>query len=496
MITINGEEKDYKDIIDIPEDADDEYIDRYRQNLKRKYDRDSIYDDYSTVSQIFDEAMVERQLNRDLKNVFDAVSCPNIDEMRKIISGEIYEKATTAIKKIGAIKQFNMTGNKKGLQIVAINNLINHIFKIIDKVITDYPNEARLILNGEFKIFSSESIPLLAVLKLMRELYSKLNGYLYLDLDIDALQRKVISYAETLDFPSSLNKDWHINERVINSITSADASILITKTNYQESYYKKNSEGDLVTDQYNSTIKTYNNIFYAGDNDEIHGYDLSNDFDSFPELITNSIWLLKVTNRTYTQGSWRTNEYTSPICLFKEQEEKLKHDYAKLLKHKEKAKKDRLLKDVEQVVIPYLENEEFKDFQLVSGLPWEEECLKEMEKQLKYLYYLLEDYRTKKRNCSFKQALEDDYFLKDIYLTVNSIVNIDIKVKELLANTIVKKYCAKQKITDSKTTYKLITYFTKLPLSELMTCNKKINSKLYGHRYISKMLQFNEQKKI
>ena len=493
MIKINGEEKTFHEVITIPEDFEGSFLER--QAIIYGANKIGSKNDYLTVEQAYDEALAERQLNRELENIFDAATCTNLDEIRQTISDQIGKKAATAIDKIGALKQFRYKGNQKELQIVAINNLINSIFLMVNKVIINYPNDARLILSGEFEIFDSE-IPLLVVLKLLHALSRKVNAYSYLDLDMQSLYTKIIAYSENLAFPSGVNKGWHINESIFENISSADVSIQIAKKNYKDSYYTKNSEGELVTNSYNSTISTYNELFSTDTDDKLakmNGYDLFDDIDKYPELICDNIWTVKIINRTYEWGSWQEKKSTSTVCLFKEQEEKLRTDYARLLKYKEQVKKEQFKNDVEQSVLPYLDDKDLIDFKLISGLPWEEECLMRMSSYLEYLYNMLEEFRITKKGISLRDALEEEAFANKIFLTINTIVNIDLQVKEFLANTIVEKYCAKQKISDRKIKDKLINYCEKFALAELIKCKKKINSKLCGHYYLKKKFKLEEE---
>lgn len=201
---------------------------------------------------------------------------------------------------------------------------------------------------------------------------------------------------------------------------------------------KKDSLGNIIHDRYNSTIKLYQEFYPSNSNnmDEIYDYQLNYDYEKYPELISQKIWLASLENRRYEWGTWRCFKSNHRVLLFKEQEEKLKSDYKKI-------KEDirlRKLEDTRQVVykyvLPYLEDISFKDFSLITYSYHDSKEYKRLESTLEDIYMILEEYRKCNPNLTLIEALNNEEFVKEIRFYAYDMIARDSEFKSLIASRV------------------------------------------------------------
>lgn len=388
------------------------------------------------------------------------------------------------VKKIGGIKQFIHNDEEKRVdRYIIVQKMITNVFSYIDSLIEKYGNSAEKLLGGEFDTFLYRESPLFLILDFLYSL--SFNLYVLLSEEEKKKCEELIEYARTLKFKDCFDKNWHVNEKIAKAIYTGDATCHAMRFDYDISYEKR-KDGEIIYDRYNSTIRAYKH-FFSSDEYSVEDYHLYYDYESYPELICDDIWCCWVTNRSYEYGTWRLNQSDSKIVLFREQEEKLVSDYQKLCEYKHTQEINQKRELILATVVPYLEDKSFRDFTVISKLPWEEENFKDIDYYLTQIFLQFDKYRIDNKDLTFKDALVDENFIKAIIGDVYSIDSLNYKVRKLISKQISDYYI--RNIKKEENQGKIFNMIERLPLNELFEYYGKLKSNFFNRMNLNRALK-------
>lgn len=421
-----------------------------------------------------------------------------VEDIRNNLENDIMLTMNNIFKKGGMYHYFRSMHTKlenAGCEINAeeVYQDTIHLLNKIEEILANYPNDYKTILSGEFKDCTYEGFPLFVWLDLAHS-FCNHTKYILSEEEMERFQH-IMSIARNVEFSNKFNKNWHISDTIYNNV-GCDAFIHFGSCVKKQTY--RDREG---YHEFNSTIQTFNYLKYGCTEEENNSEEylspdeeyLNNyDFKNFPELECSEIYVARITNTSYAQGSWTARRFDRICPLFQEQIDELEKRYEILRKKIITYKREKRYSNF-NVLFPYFAHSTLNEFVLSEHINWEEnEYVKAMARNLDMIHYAFQGYYGNKE-INFESIIKKDDFdnvLKKLPTTIDQAVSCERAAKQEIVKVLVEYYMQSSKF--AKYIFRMKDFvkeeleqkLMQLSLEELSICREKVNTKFLGVQYI------------